>query len=157
VLGAAPSGPGVLHITADSFSPARGSSAQTRSSLLRGSSHDAFLCWWWRHSTCGDEPSPPWILFVCQTPEQREAFVAAADRELTGHRWHPSAGPERHDYVGRRRVLFALEHDAHDGRVDAWQLPAFPAGHPARDVSVRRRRLVIPATTDEHAPSATAL
>ena len=114
--------------------------------------YDAFLCSWWRHSTYGDEPSPPWILFVCQTHEQRETFLAAADRELTGHRWHPSAGPDRHDYVGRRRVLFALEHD---GRVDAWQLPAFPAGHPARDVSVRRRRLATPPTRDEH-PSSTA-
>jgi Replication-relaxation len=117
--------------------------------------YDAFLCWWWRHSPYADHPAPPRVLFICQTEEQRETFLAAADRELTGHRWHPSARPERYDYVGRRRILFALEHDAHDGRPDAWQLPPFPAGHPARDISVRRTRLARPLATDGPAADAT--
>jgi hypothetical protein len=100
--------------------------------------YDAFLCAWWHDS---DRPAPPWVLFICQTQLQREAFLATADRELTGHRWHPSAPPERYDYVGRRRILFAVEHDAHSGHAEAWRLPSFPAGHPARDACVRRKRL----------------
>jgi hypothetical protein len=111
--------------------------------------YDAFLCWWWRHSPYGDQREPPMVLFVCQTQEQRETFLAAADRELTGHRWHPSAGPDRFDYAGRRGILFALEHDAHDGRADAWRLPPFPAGHPVRDLSVRRQPLAVPRTTED--------
>jgi hypothetical protein len=103
--------------------------------------YDAFLCWWWRYSTYADQPAPPFVIFVCQTQEQRQKFLAAADHELTGHHWHPSAAPERHDYVGRRRLLFALEHDAHVGTLDAWQLPPFPPRHPARDPAVRRVRL----------------
>jgi Replication-relaxation len=109
--------------------------------------YDAFLCWWWHHTSYGDQSEPPWVLFVCQTEDQRETFLAAADRELTGHRWHPSAAPEQYDYIGRQRILFAVEHDAHAGRPEAWQLPAFPAGHPARDAIVRRERLAAPRTS----------
>jgi protein involved in plasmid replication-relaxation len=103
--------------------------------------YDAFLCWWWRYSAYADQPAPPLVIFVCQTQEQRQQFLAAADYELTGHHWHPSAAPERHDYVGRTRLLFALEHDAHAGILEAWQLPRFPPRHPARDPAVRRVRL----------------
>ncbi len=86
--------------------------------------YDAFLCAWWHDSDFGDRPAPPWVLFICQTQLQREAFLATADRELTGHRWHPSAPPERYEYVGRRRILFAVEHDAHSGHAEAWRLPS---------------------------------
>ena len=106
--------------------------------------YDTFLCSWWRRSAYGDQPAPPWVLFICQNAEQRETFLAAADHELTGHRWHPSASPDRYEYIGRRHILFAVEHDAHAGNPEAWQLPAFPAGHPARDASVRRERLTAP-------------
>jgi hypothetical protein len=100
--------------------------------------YDAFLCWWWRYTAYGEHSSPPLVVFVCQTPQQRQQFLAAADHELTGHLWHPSADIDHHDYVGRRRLLFALEHDAHTGVLDAWQLPRFPPGHPARDPAVYR-------------------
>jgi hypothetical protein len=103
--------------------------------------YDAFLCWWWRDTTYGARPAPPFVLFICQTHEQREQFLAVADHELTGHRWHPSADPEQHDYVGRRQILFAVEHDAHAGLLEAWRLPAFPRGHPARAAAVRRMSL----------------
>lgn len=102
--------------------------------------YDAFLNWWWRHTAYADYEAPPFVLFICQDTAQREQFLAAADRELTGHRWHPSAPPERHDYAGRRRILFALEHDAHAGVLEAWKLPAFPPGHSARYSEVRRVR-----------------
>lgn len=100
--------------------------------------YDAFLCWWVRYTSYGDLASLPYVLFVCQDEGQREQFLAAADRELTGHRWHPTVAAERHDYVGRRRILFAVEHDAHAGVLEAWRLPAFPPEHPLRDNNVRR-------------------
>lgn len=104
--------------------------------------YDSFLCWWWRFTPYAAQPSPPLALFVCQSPEQCRLFLAAADHELTGHQWHPSADLDQHDYVGRRRMLFGLERDAHAGVLDAWQLPRFPPGHPARDRAVRRIQLV---------------
>lgn len=100
--------------------------------------YDAFICCWWLHSPYRTQSSPPLVLFVCQTPHQRQQFLTAADRELTGHRWHPSARHEQHDYVGRRHLLFALEHDAHAGVLEAWQLPRFPPAHPSRDRAVHR-------------------
>ena len=41
--------------------------------------------------------------------------MAAADRELTGHRWHPSIRPDEYEYVGRRHMLFVVERDMHRG------------------------------------------
>jgi Protein of unknown function (DUF5131) len=59
--------------------------------------YDAFLCWWVRYTPYADGESLPYVVFVCQDEEQREEFVAADDRELTGHRWHPTVPPERHE------------------------------------------------------------
>jgi hypothetical protein len=81
---------------------------------------------------------PPFVLFVCQTQSQCGQFVSAADRELTGHRSHPSAAPEKQDHVGRRRILFAVEQDAHNGVLEAWRLPAYPPGHAARSTEMQR-------------------
>jgi hypothetical protein len=95
--------------------------------------YDAFLCWWWRHHpTWGERGDAPFVLFVCQDEDQRDLFLAAADRELTGHLWHPSVGASQHVYVGRRRVLFACELDIHAGHAEAWRLPALPPRHPGR-------------------------
>jgi len=104
--------------------------------------YDAFLCWWVRYTPYADLDALPYVLFVCQDADQRDQFLAAADRELSGHRWHPTVTPERHDYVGRRRILFAIEPDAHAGVLDASRLPAFPPDHPSRDDNVRRVALV---------------
>jgi hypothetical protein len=100
--------------------------------------YDTFLCWWWRHTPLGDSDQPPFVLFIGQDENQRGQFLSAADRELTGHRWHPSAPLKQHDHVGRRRILFAIERDAHDGVLEAWRLPAYPPDHPARRPEVRR-------------------
>jgi hypothetical protein len=100
--------------------------------------YDAFLCWWSRHTPYGNRTAPPLVVFVCQTPDQRQQFLETADQELSGHLWHPSVDPVHHQYAGRRRILFALEHDAHDGLLEAWQLPVLPPTHTARDTVVRR-------------------
>ena len=94
--------------------------------------YDAFLCCWWAHSQLERATDGPWVLFICQDEIQRDAFLDAADRELTGHRWHPSAAPTDYVYLGRRRILFAAERDIHAGRLEARRVPAFPPGRPAR-------------------------
>jgi hypothetical protein len=103
--------------------------------------YDAFLCSWWRLTTHGAGASPPLVVFVCQTQDQCRQFLTAADHELTGHQWHPSADLDEQHFVGRRRLVFALEHDAHAGVLEGWQLPALPPRHPARRPAVRRIRL----------------
>jgi hypothetical protein len=103
--------------------------------------YDALLNWWWQETPLADRGERPYVVFVCQDERQREQFMTAADYELTGHLWHPSLAVEAHEYVGRRRVLFALERDVHARSVEAWRLPAFPRDHPDRAGSVRRARL----------------
>ena len=115
--------------------------------------YDSFLCWWWRHHpTWAERAEPPFVLFVCQDEDQCDLFLAAADRELSGHLWHPMVGSDRQLHVGRRRILFACEIDIHDARQEAWRLPAFPPGHPrrrGRDAHVRAVRLP-PAANPVH-------
>ena len=59
-------------------------------------------------------------------------FLAAADRELSGHLHRPFMGAEQHVYVGPRRALFACEIDMHAGRLEAWRLPSPGPPSPAR-------------------------
>jgi hypothetical protein len=92
----------------------------------------------------GGRADAPYLLFICQDDAQRDDFLARADRELTGHRWHPSRPATEHEYVGRRRILFCNERDAHQGDCTARRLPPYPPGHPARrshDAEVRGVRL----------------
>jgi hypothetical protein len=103
--------------------------------------YDGFLNWWWHDSEYAEGDGPPFVVFVCQDEGQREQFMSVADRELTGHRWHPSVRPDEYEYVGRRHVLFAIEQDAHRGSIDAWRLPAYPRDHRARTTSARRVEL----------------
>jgi hypothetical protein len=115
----------------------------------------------------GDTSTPPlrWLRVPLPDPtpdpeenlpnsQQREQFMAVADRELTGHRWHPSVAPDKYDeYNGRRRILFALERDMHAAMLDAWRLPAFPADHPDRLAEVRRVRVPGADTSTQQPPT----
>jgi hypothetical protein len=85
---------------------------------------------------------PPWVLFICQDEQHRDKFLAAADRDLTGHLWHPSAGPSEQHYPGRRRILFACEADAHAGIPEARRVPAYPPAHPSRRGKLAETRRV---------------
>ena len=98
--------------------------------------YDAFLNAWWSATSLGRRRAAPFVVFVCQTCAQRDAFMAAADSEVLGYRWHPSSGEST--YVGRDRMLFASEIDAHAGSLEAWKLPAVPRGHPGRLDEIRR-------------------
>jgi hypothetical protein len=81
--------------------------------------------------------------------------MRAADHELTGHLWHPSLGPDHHEYVGRDRILFALEHEQHAGKSQAWRLPSFPPDHQSRTPDIRHVPLARDARAT-HAAAATA-
>ena len=104
--------------------------------------YDAFLIWWWRHTEYGDMGEAPYVIFVCQTGDQRDRFLAAADHELTGHHWHPSRAPEEQIYVGRSRILFATEGEMHAGEVRAARVSGFPREKPSRESSSLSPRLV---------------
>jgi hypothetical protein len=80
----------------------------------------------------GDRTKPPFVLFICQDDAQRDDFLARADHELTGHRWHPSRPSDEHEYIGRRHILFCDERDIHLRRPQARRLPPYPPKHPAR-------------------------
>ena len=103
--------------------------------------YDTFLNWWWQRTHLADRGAPPFVVFVCQDEQHRDDFIVAADRELRGHRWHPDVASERYEYVGRHRILFATEIDAHAGALEARRAQAFPRGHAARTVGTRRVRI----------------
>ena len=71
------------------------------------------------------------MIFVCQDGAQRDQFLYAADYELTGH--HDCLDYNRDQFVGRNRILFAVEQDMHAGRLDAWRVPVVPRDHLGRD------------------------
>jgi hypothetical protein len=113
------------------------------------SRYDAFLTWWWARShLAGRAAAPPFVLFVCQDREQRDLFLDAADRQLVGYRWHPDVSPEQHEYLGRQRILFAVEVDAHGDILEVRGVPRFPSGHPARSGGARRIRIAAANDTD---------
>ena len=91
--------------------------------------YDAFLTSWWRHT---EFSGAPWVLFVCQHETHRDQFLAAADRDITGRLWHPSAQPDEIHRPGRSRILFTCEADIHAGILEARRVPGYPPGHPAR-------------------------
>jgi Replication-relaxation len=103
--------------------------------------YDSFLVWWWRYTSYAGAGEPPFVIFVCQTEGQRDQFLVAADRELTGRRWQPGLTASPNDYVGRRRLLLSVEKDAHHGKLRALRVPAFPGGHSERDSGSRQVRL----------------
>ena len=75
--------------------------------------YDCLLCWWWRHTRLACQAAVPFVVFVCQGEEQRDTFLEVADRELTGHLWHPSGGADGHEYVGRDQIVFTTEREMH--------------------------------------------
>lgn len=93
--------------------------------------YDTFLVWWREFMEAADLLPAPYVLFVCQDEDQLDQFLHAADYELTGH--HDCLDYNRDKFVGRNRILFAVEQDMHAGRLDAWRVPAVPRDHPNRE------------------------
>ena len=106
--------------------------------------YENLLCWWWPQTDLAFGADLPFVLFVCQDDAQRDTFLEVADRELTGHLWHPSDAPDAQPHPGRDQMLFATELDMHAGEPIAWRVPAFPAGHPERGSSAVRRGVRLP-------------
>lgn len=89
--------------------------------------YDTFLCWWWQHTSFADGDRP-FVMFICHDEDQRNRFLTATDRELTGQLWHPSAAPDEMVHMGRQRVLFACDLDMHLGCLEARRVPSVPPG-----------------------------
>jgi Replication-relaxation len=116
--------------------------------------YDSFLTWWWRHTPYADQGAPPWVLFVCQNEQHRDKFLAAADHDLMGRLWHPSATPTENHYPGRRRILFACEADAHANVLEARRLPGFPPRDPSRrGAAAEAGRVRLPGPGREGSPA----
>lgn len=113
--------------------------------------YDTFLCWW-RDQTRFAAGAVPGVVFICQDDEHLNLFLAAADRELTGHRWGLS---REQDYVGRNRIVFAHEAAMHRGDAVVHRVPAYPPRHPRRpETYAEERRLRLTRATGAGAPSA---
>lgn len=106
--------------------------------------YDSFLTWWGRE---GGQSTGAFAVFVCTNEAAREAFVDVADRVLTGHLQHPGATLAEHVYTGRKRTLFVLERDVHEGRFEALRLPTFPPSHPSRRGGHKPARVLLPGVS----------
>jgi Replication-relaxation len=117
--------------------------------------YDNLVTTWWRNTKLADHSEPPYVVFICQDEAQRDDFLARADQELTGHRWHPNHPAAPHQYTGRRHILFCDERDIHHRHLEARRLAPYPPGHPSRtdkNGRVRRVNLPLPTTVREAAP-----
>jgi hypothetical protein len=122
--------------------------------------YDNYLTAWHHHAALaqpGDNPLAPYVIFICQTHQQRQTFMHAADHELTGRR-HGHRGHQADDYPGRRNTLFVSELDMHTGVLDAARLPWHPPGHPERaHANSRVRRVRLPGRqASERSPNGEA-
>jgi hypothetical protein len=106
--------------------------------------YDNFLTWWGRE---GGASKGAFAVFVCATERALEAFVEVADQALTGHLQRPGAAASELVYTGRKRTLFALERDVHEGRFDAIRVPAFPPVHPSRRPGHEPERVMLPGVS----------
>lgn len=93
--------------------------------------YDTFLVWWREFMEAADLLPAPYVVFVCQDEDQLDQFLYAADYELTGH--HDCLDYNRDRFVGRNRILFAVEQHMHAGRLDAWRVPVVPRDHLNRE------------------------
>ena len=109
--------------------------------------YDTFLCLWWQQTSFADR-GRPFVIFVCQDEDQRDRFLSAADRELTGRLWHPSAPADEHAYIGRQALLFASEVDVHSGSLEARRAARLPPGEAQRRVREGVRRVRLPGRPD---------
>ena len=108
--------------------------------------YDTFLNWWWHRSPEALDGPDPFVVFVCQDEQQQTEFLRAADCELTGCQVPYWGDVDRHYYVGRDRILFALEAGAHAGELTAKRVPKWPRTHPHREQTPDVRTLVMTHT-----------
>lgn len=99
----------------------RGSAA-----LLRR--YDHFLTGWSAHVPRYDERgrAMPLLVLVCSDRPRARRLAQEADRALLACRAYPGEYPQDWDYLGRSRILFASERDAHEGSALAYGVPQVP-------------------------------
>jgi hypothetical protein len=66
------------------------------------------------------------VVFVCRDAQRARAAAERADALLCAARAYPGEHPSGWEYPARRGMLFAAERDVHEGKLDAWCLPALP-------------------------------
>jgi hypothetical protein len=88
--------------------------------------YDNLVTSWWRHTHLADHGQTPYVLFICQDDGLRDDFLARADQELTGHRWHPNHPAAPRQYTGRRHIFFCDERDIHHRHRQVRRLPPYP-------------------------------
>ena len=108
--------------------------------------YDTFLNWRWQRSPEALDGPDPFVVFVCQAEQQQTEFLRAADYELTGCQVPYWGDVDRRHYVGRDRILFALEAGAHAGELTAKCVPKWPRTHPHREQAPDVRTLVMTPT-----------
>ncbi len=113
--------------------------------------YDAFLTWWWRYSIY-QGTGPPFVIFVCQNEHQRDRLLAASEYELTGYHCYSSRVTDEQAYVGRSRVLFAIDSDMHAGDVRAGRVSGFPPEHRNRGEEHSMRQVRLPGPNVERPP-----
>jgi hypothetical protein len=114
--------------------------------------YDTFLCWGWRHTELAHHGEPPFVVFVCQDEQQLGTFLQTADRELSGHLWHPSDPVDEQVYDGRDHMLFATEVEMHSAIAQAWRVAKFPPHHRYRAVEATHRGVALPARRQGKSP-----
>lgn len=80
----------------------------------------------WGNALSGYQQGLPLAIFICSDERSVLTHLAAADSQLTG--WVAGLVGKREDrvYVGRQRIWFVLELDAHRGSLRAWRVPNLP-------------------------------
>jgi Replication-relaxation len=111
--------------------------------------YDAFLCSWWHHTRSSEQDTLPFVVFVCEDEAHRDAFLRAADTDLTGHLWKPGMDVSEHEYAGRDHILFAVEPNMHRGEPAAWRPERFPRQHPGRPSPTSARGVRLPIAVPE--------
>jgi predicted transcriptional regulator len=90
--------------------------------------YDHFLAGWStqlrRYTRPGTEL--PLVVFVCRDRERARECARQADHVLTACRAYAGEYPSAWEYVGRERVIFASERDAHERLLYAWGVPRLP-------------------------------
>ena len=90
--------------------------------------YDHFLVGWSTQIQRYTRPEAelPLVVFVCRDRGRARECARQADHVLTACRAYAGEYPSAWEYVGRERVIFASERDAHEGVLCAWGVPRLP-------------------------------
>jgi hypothetical protein len=108
--------------------------------------YDHFLTAW-SHQTEHADRGDAHVLFLCEDQVHLERFLAAADHELTGHRYFWRDGVGQEHFASRQRVLFGLATDVYAGELSIYRVPELPPGHPDRAEESAPVRRYLPHST----------